>query len=72
MTVDDSGEIDTDFVMLLSKLPEADADNATSATEQVIAGEAPDANAQETRRVTRGMRALGSTHMVVTQMSTLR
>jgi hypothetical protein len=68
MTVGDSGEIDTDFVMLLSQLPEADADNATSATEQVIAGEAPDANAQETRRVTRGMRALGSTHMVVTQM----
>ncbi|CAN9239129.1 unnamed protein product [Alternaria alternata] len=56
-----------------SKLPEADADNATSATEQVIAGEASDANTQETRRVTRGMRALGSTQiggtqMVVTQM----
>ena len=68
MTVDDAGEIDTDLVMLLSQLPEVDADNATSATEQVIAGEAPGVNAQETRRVTRGMRALGSTQMVVTRM----
>jgi hypothetical protein len=69
MTVDDAGEIDTDLVMLLSQLPEVDADNATSATEQVIAGEAPGVNAQETRRVTRGMRALGSTRMDGTQMS---
>ncbi|CAN9316522.1 unnamed protein product [Alternaria alternata] len=57
-----------DFVMLPSQLPEPDADNAASATEQVIAGEAPDVNAKETRRVTRGMRALGSTQMGGTQM----
>ena len=70
MNANNTGEIDTDFVMLPSQLPEAeaDADNATSATEQVIVGDAPDVNTQETRRVTRGMRALGSTQMVVTQM----
>ncbi|RYN46680.1 hypothetical protein AA0118_g12483 [Alternaria tenuissima] len=64
----DAGGTDTDFVMLPSQLPESDADNATSATEQVIAGEAPGVNEQETRRVTRGMRALGSTQMGGTQM----
>jgi len=68
MTVNDAGGTDNDFVMLPSQLPEPDADNAASATEQVIAGEAPDVNAKETRRVTRGMRALGSTQMGGTQM----